>query len=765
MRALRATLVVPAMFALTLKGIGDTQIALFAVFGAFATLVMASFSGSAKDKLVAHLGLAVAGSVALTIGTLVSGTTVLAALVTVPVAFAIFFGGVVSPNAASGVTAALLAYVLPVASAGTASDIPARLAGWWLAAAVSTAAVLLLSPSEPSGKLTRAAARCARALAAPLSAGLRGEPAPALREASVAAKHDLLTAFSAASYRPTGLATADQALANVVQLLEWCATLVFDALDEDLRLSEAAPPDRELVSAAASALTCVADLFDGRETEPDLAWLNRARFASVAHQRELSGDPERLRRDSAYAFHAQVIAIAAQAAAIDALIAVRRADPETVDAERRRWFGAPRAGAARGGRWGTLAAAAGFVARHASMRSVWFRNSARGAVALAAAVAVADLTGVQHGFWVVLGTLSVLRTNAASTGSTAWRALLGTAVGFAAGAALMLAIGTGQTALWVALPLAVLVASYAPGTAPFAVGQAAFTVTIVVLFNLLVPAGWKVGLLRIEDVAMGCAVSLGVGLLFWPRGASAVVGDDLADAFRHGSSYLRQAVDWSLRLRPSPPDQAVAAVTAGIRLDDAVRGYLAEQGAKRLPKEDLWRLVMGTMRIRLTALSMAGLPGTGAEGGPDAPGLAPRGIVSADPVSADAVPAGAASSGAASPGAAFPGAPPSGAGHPGGGLNPAHLDRARDTLRHMAAELAGYYDLVADQVGPPTRADVTPVPAPVLSTAGPEGPTPAHYHPHVFWVGEHLKHLAEHAYLISVPAARLARMRRAHWWR
>ena len=185
---------------------------------------------------------------------------------------------------------------------------------------------------------------------------------------------------------------------------------------------------------------------------------------------------------------------------------------------------------------------------------------------------VAHLTDVQHGFWVVLGTLSVLRTNAAATGSTVLRALAGTVVGFAVGAALMLAIGTSPTALWIALPVAVLVAAYSPGTAPFAVGQAAFTVTVVVLFNLLVPAGWKVGLVRIQDVAIGCAVSLVVGALFWPRGAGAVVGDDLADAFRRGAEYLQQAVDWCLGLSQTPPDSAAAAISAGIRLDDALRG-------------------------------------------------------------------------------------------------------------------------------------------------------------------------------------------------
>ncbi len=48
-------------------------------------------------------------------------------------------------------------------------------------------------------------------------------------------------------------------------------------------------------------------------------------------------------------------------------------------------------------------------------------------------------------------------------------------------------------------------------------------------------------------------------------------------------------------------------MTAGIRLDDALRGYLAEQGAKRLSKDDLWQLVMASMRLRLTAHSLAGL--------------------------------------------------------------------------------------------------------------------------------------------------------------
>ena len=116
MRAVRAVIVVAGLFALCDQVIGNLQMATFAAFGGFATLVLASFAGSRRDKLLAHSALAVAGSVLLTIGTLVNSSTALAAIVTVPVTFAVFFAGVAGPNAASGATGALLAYILPAAS-------------------------------------------------------------------------------------------------------------------------------------------------------------------------------------------------------------------------------------------------------------------------------------------------------------------------------------------------------------------------------------------------------------------------------------------------------------------------------------------------------------------------------------------------------------------------------------------------------------------------------------------------------------------------
>jgi uncharacterized membrane protein YccC len=600
MRAVRATLVVPGLFALSYQVIDDLQIATFAAFGGFATLVMASFGGRARDKLLAHFGLAVGGSVLLVIGTAVNASIPIAAVVTLIVVFCVLFAGVTGPNATSGGIAVLMAYVLPAASPGTMSMVPSRLAGWWLASIVGTIAVLVFSPRSPGVALQTAAARSARALADQLTAALRGEDLADHRVRSLDAKHALMSTFTATPYRPTGLATADQALANLVGLLEWSTATVCDGLREFHDLSQVNEVDRDLLQETQAALCDIAALLTDEPTTPDLDRLEARLAASMDYLRRLHTDSDDYRRAVHVSFHARSAGVAVHTAMADAMIAVHRADPEIVSGRRRRWYGSPMREEAtlRERRLPGLTSAASVVTRHASLRSVWFLNSVRGAVALAAAITVADVTGVQHAFWVVLGTVSVLRSSASSTGATAVRALLGTLIGFVVGALLLLVIGTGAGALWIALPIAVLVAAYAPGALPFAAGQAAFTVVVSVLFNLLVPVGWKIGVVRVEDVAIGCAVSLIVGTLFWPRGAGSLVADDLADAFRAGGRYLADSAQWALGLRTEPPN-ASASITAGLRLDDALRGFLAEQGAKRMPKEDIWRLVSGTLRAAL----------------------------------------------------------------------------------------------------------------------------------------------------------------------
>ena len=275
-----------------------------------------------------------------------------------------------------------------------------------------------------------------------------------------------------------------------------------------------------------------------------------------------------------------------------------------------------RAAAGQGGLAGPLGwlrsevrAAEDFGVTHSGVRSVWFRNSIRGAAGLAIAVFIAQTSGLQHSFWVVLGTLSVLRSNALGTGWTVLTALAGTAAGILVGAAILIPVHGDTTVLWAVLPVAVLIAAYAPRVISFAAGQAAFTVVVLILFNIIQPAGWKVGIVRIEDVAVGFAISLGVGLVFWPRGAAALVRENLAESYSKTADYVAAMVERLTGVDGgTDPEQAgLAAVAAVHRLDDTFGQYLAERSAKRVDPERAARLVAGAARVLRAGRSLAAL--------------------------------------------------------------------------------------------------------------------------------------------------------------
>jgi len=168
------------------------------------------------------------------------------------------------------------------------------------------------------------------------------------------------------------------------------------------------------------------------------------------------------------------------------------------------------------------------------------------------------------------------------------------------GAGLLALVGTSSTVLWILLPPAALLERIAPAAISFAAGQAAFTVVLVLLFNIIAPTGWTVGLIRIEDVALGCAVSLVVGALFWPRGAAASLRQTLSDAYRESMRYLEAAVTYGAggEAAGEPRAEATRAAAASRRLDDAFRTYLAERGAKRRPLAEVSASVTGVAGLR-----------------------------------------------------------------------------------------------------------------------------------------------------------------------
>jgi uncharacterized membrane protein YccC len=634
-RAGRTAILMPGLFAFGDKVIGNPEVATFGAFGAFALLLLVDFGGPLSQRLQAQAALVVVGAALICIATLASAEPWLAAAAMTVVGFGVLFAGVVSSTLAGATTALLLAFILPVSIPAPVSAVPGRLAGWGLAGIASLIGIgLWRAPARDH--LRAAAIDACLALAGRLRTEVAflladGDQQLAADRDRAAAQADeagesLQRTFLATPYRPNGLRTPTRTITRLVAELGWLNLIVIKSAHRSARVVVSRPAIA-VKAAAGAVLERGADLLavtggSGYDLQAALTELSAALTRLEDHAAaELPAKPVAAgilpAEDIAGSAGGQVDHVSMVVSALDpafraqevgfAVSLIGRTTRLTAAAERRNW---PERmlGRQPEGLPGALSAAEERAAAHVEPHSVWLRNSIRGAAGLGLAVLVARLTGVQHSFWVVLGTLSVLRSNALSTGQDSLRALAGTVAGLVVGSGLLAVIGTNETGLWIVLPIAVLVAGVAPAVISFAAGQAAFTLTLVILFNLIQPAGWRVGLLRLEDIALGCAVSVVVGLLFWPRGASSALRQALSDAYTDSAAYLASAVEFGMRRCTSqgpapavPVAQASRAAAADRRLDDAFRAYLAERGHKPVPLADVARLVSGTGGVRLAA--------------------------------------------------------------------------------------------------------------------------------------------------------------------
>ncbi len=600
-RAARAGLVIPLAAGIGLA-VGGPQTPLFAIFGSIALLIVVDFPGNRTGRAVSYLGLGVAGAALITLGTLVSPIPWLAVATMFVLGVVVTFAGVLSTAIAAAQRATLLPFVLTACT--PPGPIPERLLGWCIALTVCVPAALFVLPPRHHDELRRQAAQVCTVLAHRLDGNAGAKDVNNAMNA-------LFANYVNSDYRPVGLTAGSRALVRVVDDLGWLCDRVND--DTAATLAVMAAPSVRVLRASARLLrvTRVA------HRDPDRAELDAAltELRAVAHGRYRDDIAEILREPddvaamrvgerllSGRTFGATVAVtgrVIAGAAAADARpVLMRVLGRQVTDS----------GAAARvlSEREAVTHIPSGYLAT----RAVVVRNSLRTGLGLALAVATTHVFPVQHGFWVVLAAASVLRSSALSTGTKVVRAVVGTTLGFVIGALVIELIGVQPAVLWAVLPVVAFLAAFVPDIWSFAAGQAAFTMLVLIVFNLMHPSGWAVGLTRIEDIVVGGAVGVVVSLLLWPRGSAGAVTSAIRAAFDTGTRYLRAAVS-----RITHGTAAVAVdelgfetMTASRTVDDAIRQYLSEGGGPADHRAPIVRKANRAAKLRAAADLIADIP-------------------------------------------------------------------------------------------------------------------------------------------------------------
>ncbi|MFE3883843.1 FUSC family protein [Streptomyces lydicus] len=523
--ALRVTMASCLAFYVCRYALGLTVMSVYAMFTVVSLGVLARIPGSGRQRATTVVMAIPAGLALVTLGTLLAVQTWAAVLGMLVIGFLVAYAGTTGPRIAGAAPGMQLLYILPCFPPYAPEALGQRLSGFLLGAVLLALAQRFLVPEPDTPPFRRLLADAADAAAR--LADHHGGPLPVQ---ALARAHETGDALRPSRVPPADLPASPtlthKAMAHATEAVR---TLL--ARLEDLHASVGPqyvyhPETVVLLQSISDAARAAAQaLRRGKRLRPGegpSAAVLQSELAPVRAHRavdaleRLSGDDRLvyLRRRSRVvqaADCAVVLALATRLLLGDRSVGHSPAGHTFSYAQARfheLW-------------WQRLTT-------HLTPRSVIFQNACRFALGLAAARLVAGLLDLQHGFWVLLATLTLTRTTSLETWSAVRQALAGTLVGAVLAGGLLVLVHDRDTVYALVLPVVMLVAFIAGPLRGLAWAQGGFTLVVATLFAQVSPVTWQLAPVRLVDVLVGSLIGLACGLVAWPRGAGREVRRSMA---------------------------------------------------------------------------------------------------------------------------------------------------------------------------------------------------------------------------------------------
>lgn len=594
-RGIRAAIGVPVAMGLGMWLLPGTPGPLFAAFGALCIIATADFGGPRSRRLLSITGSGAIGLLLIWIGVIASQELWLAVLATFIVTAALAFITVLHGAIASGAPALTTMYVVSVSLGTNLSELGPITVGWLISIIVSIPITLFVLPRRSTAPVREAVVHTLRVLADAVRRRQANDPLDV--DAFDEAMKRLHRSYLGNPFRASGLSVRDQSLQILVSQLQGLLAALIRGHGYTGPMSVTAST-HELVRESAIALNVTADALEGKpgvspsglptaatwqaqwdEADRMLMSGSGAGAAKTAHA------VAEMFLDRAFAI--SVVRITMLARRVMGLppedyapVVERHSIPEPP---------VPRLGLE--------------LRSHATLRSPWARLALRTGLGLSLAVVVVHFMGLAHGFWVMLGVISVLRFDSLATVKNAVLAIAGTLIGATIGYFLLAIDAQRPLWLWLAFIGLTFLASWAPAAVGFMLGQGAFSLFVIVAFSLI---AWPPELVtagqRVVDIVIGAGVSVVVATLLWPRGILRGLLGNICDAITVGTQLLQTSID-ALIDGPVPRLDSLPfeANQASARAREVVELTLSSKSPDAATRAFAWQELMDQMRTLMVA--------------------------------------------------------------------------------------------------------------------------------------------------------------------
>ncbi|WP_433307197.1 FUSC family protein [Actinoplanes sp. CA-030573] len=543
-RAARVTLVACLGFYLCRYALDRPAMAPYALFGAVALGVLSQIPGSPRQRSRTLLAVLPVVWVLVSLGTLLSFSTVAATAGMFVLGFAVSYAGVGGPRLAGLAAGMQLLYILPCFPPYDPGSLPYRLAGVTFAILLLAVSEVVLWPDpspapyrEKLGAAVGALAGCLAAVADAWAGDARGrERLAALLPEATDAADALRPSRLPPLQRPASAGRRDRAYSAAAGTARLLLGRSVDLFFTDERDAVTLPAATRLLRRTAECTAAAAAWLRGDGPLPDTRHVVEALSDFRAARMNTDPDgiaPERLRLGA--------LALALGEWTKTLIFAIRIAggeqpghpDPTPAAAQPGPfWYAYRRTPSLY---WHRLK-------ENLTPRSVAFQGALRLAAALAVARLLAGVLDLSHGFWVLLTILTVLRTSAAETRSALRPALAGTVAGSLVAAALLVT-GMHPTLYAVVLPIVMLFGFAAGPLLGIGWSQALFTLVIALVFAQVTPVDWRLAEVRVLDVVLGAAIGVLIGLFAWPRGGAGELHRAAGTFIAAAAGVIRETVE------------------------------------------------------------------------------------------------------------------------------------------------------------------------------------------------------------------------------
>jgi uncharacterized membrane protein YccC len=622
-RAARVSVATCIGFYFSLYVVHDSQMAMYASFGCIALGALSEVTGEPSQRTKTYLAALITGIVLVIIGTLLAFNTWAAAAGMLVVGFAVAYAGIGGPRLIGGANGLQLLYILPSFPPYAPETLGSRLTGLVIAVGLLAIADRVLWPPPVPTPFRQRLAEAIYVVRDRLMAVLEADDDQQAREPATGAGAVALRLSRIPPLeRPTGPGRRDRAAMHASTLLRGLETRVA-ALAELTDKGNPVPAHymgATLLNVTAQSLGESAEFLDAGKVEnsgaePDPGPVEAALTDYVRQREALVGSSHidhdlRLRLRFAVVVEELAIWTRDLAVATKIMQGVRVPEPQAQSIAEPFWY----ANRSTVSLWWMR------FRGHLTPRSVFFQNAIRLGVGLAAARLAAGLLDLSHGFWVLLATLTLMRTSVVATRAALIPAFVGTVIGGLAMAVVLGLAGANSVVYEVAFPLILIPALAAGPIAGPIAGQALFTLLVALLFAQIAPVTWRLAEVRITDVLLGGLLGAVVGLFAWPRGATGEMrrtAEASLDAAAQDLESTVQSLTEPEAVSSAQQDTATAAVHLMMLADSTFAQYRSE--LRSSPDQVDWLGVVGLLNevvrggqvLRRTHGTAASLPWPG----------------------------------------------------------------------------------------------------------------------------------------------------------